>query len=349
MANFHQILAFLTTFGVISVLHLSAITRTFGHLGNSTSLLVLNNGNTSTSVLQSSSTSASAPETLPLWKDKLRSSEAFTGFRYVTHLQKNVPMKVGWSSNKNMYDSWIKLPLPANNNTEAALVKIFFRFSVIRDPLERLYSGYYNKCIMSPDYENHCIGWSPRMRKAKPPTLLQFLQRNYRTGFLVMHRNPHYKPITQLFPDLDKMDHVFHMGDANFNRDIAHMWKRLGGNHTKVDRIFPVHTPRKRFEYESRTTHETIQQHFADCETLHLGLLATQGDYHGKFAARYFPTPQWALDKLNKCGDEGTPQKLVAQTVFKNATETMAAKKVRDSNQKSSTQKSGGNATATSH
>lgn len=285
------ILAFLVVLGLVSIFQSSTVTTTFR--SNSTVIEVSYDG------VGIGSTTSSP---LPLWKDKLRASEDFTGFRYVEELGRNVPLKVSSSSNNNMHKSWIGLPLPTNSTPEAAFVTKTFRYAVIRDPLERLYSGYYNKCIKSPDYENLCTGWNQTMRKANPPTFSEFLERNSRTNFRIMHQNGHYKPITKMFPDLDRMDHVFRMGDTNYNGDVAHMWKRLGANHTMVEHIFPVDKPRPRRTYESRTTLDTIQQHFQDCMTLHLGVRACKADYQGKFAERFFPTPQWVLAKLKECG-----------------------------------------------
>lgn len=247
-----------------------------------------------------------------VWKDKLRASEEFTGFRYVKNLTRNVPYKVSWSSNVEMYRSWIQLPLPNSTNganpSEVALVSESLSYAIIRDPLERLYSGFYNKCHKPSEIEDHCTGYTPTQRKANPPTFIEFLRSNFRRdGFRVMHENAHYKPITKAFPNLGGMDHVFNMASADYNRDISHMWKRLGANHSVVDKVFPTQTPRKKQFYHSGTTLENIQERFAECETLHLGMIACNDDYEGPFAKQYFPIPSWVSRKLQECGNEGKP------------------------------------------
>jgi hypothetical protein len=244
------------------------------------------------------------------WKVKLRDDETYTGYRYVQNLIWNVPKKVSWSANENLYKSWKVLPVPPLNhtvkNSERNYVAKMFQYAIIRDPLERLYSGYYNKCIKSPSYEDHCIFFPPTSRGKKSPTLLQFLYRNYRTNnFRDMLSNDHYRPISLMFPNLDQMDHVFHMDSPNFNRGMSSFWKRLGANHSEVDRHFPTNVNRKLNSYHSGITSSTIQQHYPNCTTLQLAMIISKWDYEGPFSQPYFPTPVWALQKLQECQSQG--------------------------------------------
>jgi Sulfotransferase family len=256
-----------------------------------------NNRNISNNADSSSSSS---------WNETLRADETFTGYRYVRNLDWRVPFKVSWSANRDLFEAWKVLPFPPNGTAKEKRVIDRLQYSVVRDPLERLYSGYYNKCIQSPDYEDHCTGFSVQQRKTNPPTLLKFLQRNYRRNtFRSMISNPHYTPISYSIPDLYQMDVVFDMADSDFNRDMAFFWKHLGANHTQVDRRFPVAKNRTLDHYHSGTSSETIQQYFEDCPTLLLAMRATRGDYQGRYAESYFPTPTWALDKLQECRKQG--------------------------------------------
>ncbi|KAG7337439.1 sulfotransferase family protein [Nitzschia inconspicua] len=269
------------------------------------------------------------------WNETLRRNETFTGYRYVRDLIWKVPQKVSWSANRDLFRSWSMLPLPPNDTTttnstattaQTDLIIDTLQYAVIRDPLERLYSGYYNKCIKSPDYEDHCTGFSPKQRKAYPPSFLSFLMRNYRMNrFKKMLQNPHYKAITHLIPNLDRMDHVFHMGSPTFNEEMSSFWKRLGANHTEVERQFPTEAQRKLNSYHSGTTSTTIQQHFEDCQTFQLAMIVTRGDYQGKYAQLYFPIPQWAKDKLQHCQEQGVVLPPPPTTMKKNGNRPLSS------------------------
>lgn len=262
--------------------------------------------NISKNVDPSTTQNASHSSSPSSWNETLRADETFTGYRYVRNLDWRVPFKVSWSANRDLFESWKVLPLPPNGTAEEKRVIDRLQYAVVRDPLERLYSGYYNKCIQSPDYEDHCTGFSVQQRKTNPPTLLKFLQRNYRRNtFRSMISNPHYTPISYTIPDLYQMDVVFDTTKSDFNRDMASFWKRLGANHTQVDRRFPVAKNRTLNKYHSGTSSETIRQHFEDCQTLLLAMRATRGDYQGRYAESYLPTPTWALDKLRVCRKQG--------------------------------------------
>jgi hypothetical protein len=236
----------------------------------------------------------------------LRDDDTFTGYRYVQNLVWNVPKKVSWSANRDLYQLWSVLPLPPNHTIEWEHIVPTLQYAIIRDPLERLYSGYYNKCIKSPYYEDHCTMFPPKYREQHPPTFLQFLSRNYQTDrFRTMLRNPHYRPISLMYPNLKEMDYVLDMDSPNFNHNMSTLWKRFGANHSEVDKQFPTTVQRKLSSYHSGTTSLTIEKQFQNCTTLQLAMMVAIGDYQGPFVNTYFPTPDWVLHKLQKCKDQG--------------------------------------------
>ena len=142
MSVVHRFLALAVIMALISVLRVTTVDRSVQVLEGLGYEVPTAARNVSTS------TSSPSPPSLPLWTDKLRPSENFTGYRYIQDLKVNAPFKVSSSVNIHLYKSWIQLPL-ASNSTQQHTVHTNFSFAVIRDPLERLYSGYYNKCIKS--------------------------------------------------------------------------------------------------------------------------------------------------------------------------------------------------------
>ena len=258
------------------------------------------------------------------WK-KIRNSTQYTGYRYVNKLIKCVPNKVSSSANRDIYAEWKKLPV-ANTTTTTTTT---FSYAVIRDPLSRLFSGYWNKCLHSGQDESHCIHFSTAHERSKtqqpPPTFLQFLQYNYiQDNFRKMHRNSHYKPIVKLCRHIQKnnknqddpkqtklslssssYDYVFDMADAQFNIDMNDFWKRLGAPHKMVNSFFPTTRKRKLSWYHSGSIQtDTVKNFYLTnntdiCQTLQLAIMATSTDYD--VAPQYFPKPQWALDAIKDC------------------------------------------------
>jgi hypothetical protein len=177
----------------------------------------------------------------------IRTSHNYTSFRYVVNLKRCVPMKVSWSANRDLYEKhWKGLPVAsAGGGNRDDLVVPAFNYTVIRDPLERLYSGYWNKCLHSPKHEQNCVGFpgvaDPTVRT--PPTLREFLEKNAGTGptiggasrvsggrrggmpagrrgptvvhrrrpFEALHGNSHFTPMSKLCHPLTSYQRVYDM------------------------------------------------------------------------------------------------------------------------------------------
>jgi hypothetical protein len=225
----------------------------------------------------------------------IRNTTHYTGYRYVNKLVKCVPNKVSSSANREIYDQWKQLPVSNSASSETR-----FSYAVIRDPLGRLYSGYWNKCLHSSSEEDHCVHFKKQRQTSSngnsssssstnppPPTFLQFLQRNYlKDKFHKLHQNSHYQPIVKLCRHqniknttlqqspqpqqqqqqqqhelLSTYDHVFDMSSPDYNDDMNDFWKRVGAPHKIVDAFFPTTERRKLSWYHSGSFDATNVMH----------------------------------------------------------------------------------------
>jgi hypothetical protein len=267
----------------------------------------------------------------------IRNTTHYTGYRYVNKLIKCVPNKVSSSANREIYDQWKQLPVLSNS---ASSETRRFSYAVIRDPLGRLYSGYWNKCLHSSSKEDHCVHFTKKRPKGSnssstnplpPPTFLQFLQRNYlKDKFHKLHQNSHYQPIVKLcrhqnienttrlqqHPQqqqqqqhelLSTYDHVFDMASPDYNNDMNDFWKRVGAPHQIVDAFFPTTERRKLSWYHSGSVDATkvmnsYTQNNTNTEACQtLQLAMIATSDDYNYASHYFPKPQWATSILNDC------------------------------------------------
>lgn len=106
--------------------------------------------------------------------------------------------------------------------------------------------------------------------------------------------------MSQLCRPLTGYQRVFHMGDPDFNAQMAEMWTRLGVDPAAVERHFPTASKRKLQRYHSGSQQRGVEQHFEDCETLKLAMKAVRFDYEGPHK-QFFPKPQWAVRRLAEC------------------------------------------------
>jgi hypothetical protein len=211
--------------------------------------------------------------------------------------------KVASSATTTLINEWKQMP-HANNGVSLSFV-------IIRDPLERLWSGFYNKCLHQIETEG---GQCPHyghlyFEDSEIPTLTEWLQKcvNNKQPYL---GNTHFKPMTTICNLKKYHPNVYNLADPNFNRDMNDLWKNGAGVDPEVvDRWFPVTGERKRESYYSNAAAEGIAQHF-DCKSLQLALQLTSKDYHGS-ARDYFPIPKWASQMSKKCREkkEKAPKK----------------------------------------
>lgn len=285
----------------------------------------------------------------------IRTSQSYTGYRYVINLTRCVPLKVSWSANRDLYEKfWIHLPIATNNydtmtstighhnstdgmdggtdginnnnnNDNRNIVLQSFNYTIIRDPLERLYSGYWNKCLHSPKHEQHCVGFPAVSEEMdNPPTLKEFLQRNYGGGrrhnrrpFEALHKNPHFKPMSLVCHPITMYQHVFNMGDPQFNTNMSILWKRLGVQPNVVEKYFPSTSDtnttmgqRKLSWYHSGSSLYGVEEQYQDCTTLRLAMEAVKYDYEGPYN-QFFPKPVWAIRRLDECDNEEPKEQII--------------------------------------
>ena len=207
--------------------------------------------------------------------------------------------KVASSASTGLLKEWETMPKDENGGT--------FQMVIIRDPLERLWSGFWNKCLNQIEREpGQCPHYKQLYNKEKPPFAEWLRKSADRPG--PFFANPHFKPMSSICP-INRYPNVYRFSDPDFNKKMNEVWKNtMGVNGELVDRWFPVESERKREFYHSNAA-DGIESHF-DCITLRLALKLTARDYHGQSKA-YFPLPKWARDMSIKCEAEkkGLPKR----------------------------------------
>ena len=210
-----------------------------------------------------------------------------------------VPHKVASSSTIFVFRAWKKVTnatTTTTNGNDKTKAKTF-RYSIIRDPLERLYSGYWNKCLHQPIKEKTQCPNFPRARR-NPPTFEQWLQScNTPQGKLHFHNNVHFRAMSKQC-NLQEYDKVYHLSSPTFNQDMNTMWKQLGAPQDVVKNAFPVEKPRTLSWYHSNATATARDQY--NCRSLALALPLLQQDYFGSYK-NYFPFPDWVQPLLEGC------------------------------------------------
>lgn len=218
---------------------------------------------------------------------------SFSGYKHVNSLKRCQIRKVASSASSKLHVAFEKLPNPPNS--DYTMSKDSFSFALVRDPLARLYSGYWNKCLNQIEREpTQC----PNFRHARqnPPLFSEWLKAQYQDNFRAMHQNEHFKPMSKVC-NLTEYDIVLHLESPTINSNLSKLWKALGLPHGVVDEAYPpLGTKRTEFYYSNASY--GIQQYY-NCSTLKLALPMLQEDYEGPYK-QYFPFPLWVNNDTNR-------------------------------------------------
>lgn len=199
-----------------------------------------------------------------------------------------VPLKVGSSVSNLMHDHWQALP---NENKTFPNGK---QYAIVRDPLERLWSGYWNKCLHQIKREKTQCPNFPGAR-LYPPSFEEWLTKCTANSTEFM-RNDHFKAMSKAC-DLDSYQHVFYLSSPTFNQQIAALWQSYGLSKDLTERWFPTTKPRALKDYHAGAANAT-HAHYTNV-TLRLALKLLKDDYQGNYS-KYFPLPNWAQTMLSE-------------------------------------------------
>jgi hypothetical protein len=221
-----------------------------------------------------------------------RSEISFTGYKHVKQLNRCHLNKVASSASEKLHNAWNELKLPTD---EGYLLADSFNFAIIRDPLSRLYSGYWNKCKHQIEREKRqCPNFLQARRK--PPSFLLWLQSQEKDN-KTFHRNLHFRSMSEQCK-IDNNHIVLHLESPNVNMHLSRLWRALGVPHEEVDKQYPPMKGKKDFWYYANAANETHE--YYNCETLDLALPLLRNDYEGPYQD-FFPLPAWAIEMRKKC------------------------------------------------
>lgn len=221
-----------------------------------------------------------------------------SGIQNTGPVQFCVPYKVASAATKELYEIW------KNQQGTEPYTGNKIKYTIIRDPLERLWSGFWNKCLHQIEREHIQCPNYPHARQ-QPPTLEEWLRKALTTdGFEKYEFNKHFIAMSKYCNLNDYGTHIYHLSSPTFNKDMSQLWKSTGVASDVVENYFPESKPRTMQDYHANAA-ETAKENFS-CEALHLALELLEPDYQYE---QYFPMPIWATEKLQECDKlEGNEQ-----------------------------------------
>mmetsp|Transcript_57743 Transcript_57743/g.161010 ORF Transcript_57743/g.161010 Transcript_57743/m.161010 type:complete len:751 (+) Transcript_57743:65-2317(+) len=180
----------------------------------------------------------------------------------------------------------------------------WYKAVFLRDPLERILSGYLSKCLpnkdgTAEDFGEHCLGFEDAVRRGEAPTFHEFLGRletldNTRQGLL----DAHFRPQSDFCGGLNMSDYDF---VGSFQHDLNPQVKNLlravgaGAELDLADKYFPV-SGQQRTAEENRLTKASspavFNQHYSTTADMLRGYHIYRNDY------QHFPTLRRTASKI---------------------------------------------------
>jgi len=231
----------------------------------------------------------------------------YDGYTRVHHLNVCEIRKGISGRSQPLFQEWQTLWHPRTNiPTDPKAMVDELSFAIVRDPLERLYSGYWNLCHNENQQGIHAQRRRQKQRKVCPgfpnagaqhPTFREFLRLQYQSNWEVLDWHPHFRPQSRICNlSNNRVDLVLSLASDTIRRDLKTLWQIVGVSPELVQNELDGSRGLMAVPGVS-----SVGAAF-DCETLQLALPLVNKDYQGPHQ-QFFPFPEWAT-KLLKQGCE---------------------------------------------